>query len=106
MEISDGAIVKWNYELCVKVVNKFNIRPKTPSIVILSWDNIYIRESSVGQKNYRLLAKRSVFNFKQGQNFLFVIASRRASGLTQLSKSGAIYLGLRNQRAKRTTLLR
>jgi hypothetical protein len=32
--ISDGAIIKCNYELCVKVVNKSNIKPKTPSTVM------------------------------------------------------------------------
>jgi hypothetical protein len=29
VEISDGAIIKCNYELCVQVVNKSNIQSKT-----------------------------------------------------------------------------
>jgi hypothetical protein len=33
MEICDGAIIKCNYELCVKVVNISNIEYKTPSTV-------------------------------------------------------------------------
>jgi hypothetical protein len=35
VEISDGAIIKCNYELCVKVVNKSNIQSKTQSRVIM-----------------------------------------------------------------------
>jgi hypothetical protein len=42
MEITDGAVIKCNYKLCAKVVNKFNIKLKTPSIVIPSRDNINI----------------------------------------------------------------
>jgi hypothetical protein len=30
VEISDGGIIKCNYELCVKVVSKSNIQSKTP----------------------------------------------------------------------------
>jgi hypothetical protein len=33
VEISSGAIIKCNYEFCVKMVNKANIHFKTPSIV-------------------------------------------------------------------------
>jgi hypothetical protein len=57
VEISDGAIIKLNYELCVKVVNKSNIQPETPSIVTLSRGNMYIRESWFSQQNDSLLAK-------------------------------------------------
>jgi hypothetical protein len=32
----------WNYELCVKVVNKSNLQSKTPSVVTHRRDNIYI----------------------------------------------------------------
>jgi hypothetical protein len=33
VEISDGAVIKCNYELCAKVVSKSNIQPKPPSRV-------------------------------------------------------------------------
>jgi hypothetical protein len=39
-EISDGAVINCNYELCVKVVNKSNIQSKTPSRISLTRDNI------------------------------------------------------------------
>jgi hypothetical protein len=35
VEISDGARIKCNYELCVKVVNKSNIQSTTSSRVTL-----------------------------------------------------------------------
>jgi hypothetical protein len=41
VEISDGAIIKWNYELCVKVVIKSNIRSETPSRVTLTRDDMH-----------------------------------------------------------------
>jgi hypothetical protein len=41
VEISGGAIIERNYELCGKVVNKSNIKSKTPSRVTLRLrDNI------------------------------------------------------------------
>jgi hypothetical protein len=40
LEISDGAIIKCNYKLCVKVVNKSNIQSKTPSRVTHTCDNL------------------------------------------------------------------
>jgi hypothetical protein len=42
VEISDGAVIKWNYELSVNIVNKSNIQSKTPSRVTHSRDNIFI----------------------------------------------------------------
>jgi hypothetical protein len=33
MEISDGAIIKYNYELCVKVVNKSNLQSKRVTLI-------------------------------------------------------------------------
>jgi hypothetical protein len=41
MEIGDGAIIKRNYELSVKVVNKSNLQSKTPSRVTHTRDNTY-----------------------------------------------------------------
>jgi hypothetical protein len=41
VELSDGALIKCRHELCVKVVNKFNIQSKTPSRVTYTRDNIF-----------------------------------------------------------------
>jgi hypothetical protein len=41
VEISDSGIIKRNYELCVKMVNKSNIQSKTPSRVSLTRGNIF-----------------------------------------------------------------
>jgi hypothetical protein len=44
VEISDGAVIKCNYESCVNVVNKPNIQSETPSRVTHTRDNIkYIK---------------------------------------------------------------
>jgi hypothetical protein len=40
VEIGDGAIIKCNYEVCVKVVNKSNIKSETSSIFNLNRDTI------------------------------------------------------------------
>jgi hypothetical protein len=40
VEISDGVIIKCNYELCVNVISKSNYQSKTPSIVTLICDTI------------------------------------------------------------------
>jgi hypothetical protein len=39
VEISDCARIKYNYELCLEVVNKTNIQSKTPSGVTHTSDN-------------------------------------------------------------------
>jgi hypothetical protein len=49
VKISDGAIIKCNYELCVKVVNKSNIKPVTPSVVTLIQVIILRRVTWIGQ---------------------------------------------------------
>jgi hypothetical protein len=41
VEISDGPIIKCNYEFCAKVVNKSNIQSETPSRDTPSCDNIF-----------------------------------------------------------------
>lgn len=44
MKFSDGAIIKRHYELCAKMVNKFNIHSKSPPIVTPhSHDNMKFR---------------------------------------------------------------
>jgi hypothetical protein len=40
--ISDVAVIKCNYELCSKVVNKSNLQSKTPSIATYTRDIIII----------------------------------------------------------------
>jgi hypothetical protein len=42
VEISDGAIIKCNYELCAEVVNESDIQSKAPSRVILIRGNIFM----------------------------------------------------------------
>jgi hypothetical protein len=42
MEIGDGAIIKCNYELCVKVVNKSIIQSTTTSIVTNTRDITFV----------------------------------------------------------------
>lgn len=41
VEISDGPIIKFSYDLCGKVISKANIKYKTPSRVTHSRDNTY-----------------------------------------------------------------
>jgi hypothetical protein len=41
VEIDDGAVIKCNYESCVKVVSKSNIQSKTPSEVTHTSDHIF-----------------------------------------------------------------
>jgi hypothetical protein len=53
VEISDVAIIKCSHELRVKVVNKSNIRSKTPSRVTLTRDSINYRT----RRNYLGLRK-------------------------------------------------
>jgi hypothetical protein len=40
VKISDGAIIKCNYEVCVKMVNKSNIQSKPQSRVTLTRENM------------------------------------------------------------------
>jgi hypothetical protein len=58
MEIGDSAIIKWNYELHIKVVNKSNIQSQTPSIVthtrhstMESMSNYINKREAVVEKN-------------------------------------------------------
>jgi hypothetical protein len=42
VEIIDGAVIKCNYEFCVKVVNKSNNQSKTPSRVTQTRVNVMV----------------------------------------------------------------
>jgi hypothetical protein len=45
VEISDGTVIKCNYELCAKVVDKSNIQSKTPkTVTLILRDNTYASE--------------------------------------------------------------
>jgi hypothetical protein len=52
VEISDGTIIKCNYELCVKVVNESNIQSKTPPRVTQNCDNIILQQYHTQQRTY------------------------------------------------------
>jgi hypothetical protein len=66
VEINKGAIIKFNYELCVKVVNKCNIQSKTPSIVTRTYNNI-----SVKGKSKEVQHTLTVWNEYQATRFNF-----------------------------------
>jgi hypothetical protein len=50
VESSDGAIINCNYELCVKVVNKYIIQSSSSSIVTHRRDSM-LRRMSLGDGN-------------------------------------------------------
>jgi hypothetical protein len=45
--MSDGAVIKCNYELCAKVVSKSNHQSETPSVVTPYYVTVYLTTSSV-----------------------------------------------------------
>jgi hypothetical protein len=76
VKVNNGAVIKYNYEPCVSVVNKSNIQSKTPSIVTLTRDSIkgkitleyyyiYILRYEMGRKE---ILKTRIYNLFKPQN--------------------------------------
>jgi hypothetical protein len=60
VEIIDGAIIKRNYELCVKVVNKSNIQSETLARVTI----IYVTAYSAYQTVWCYTTKQIILRYK------------------------------------------
>jgi hypothetical protein len=88
VKISDGAIIKCNYGLCVELVNKSNIQTKTPSRVTQNCDNIFIVRPvqinwscALGNVSINIILSRTSKGFSVGPIFwgFIVCVDKRVS---------------------------
>jgi hypothetical protein len=85
VEIIDGAIIKCNYELCVKVANKSNVQSETPSRVIQTRESIFSKTASRIENS--LL---SSFNSETGEPG-YVILFTKQNMLTDFQYAAVLY---------------